>query len=87
METITEALVLGQDGDRLSIVLFPKGEKDWTKSINCQLITKGLASMKKLDDSDDLPEEINDWYDIEEEVKESQIKIWQYGGAHEDDDY
>ena len=63
-------------------MLFPKGEKNWTKSINCMLIEKGLASIKKFTDEDeDLPEEINEWFDIEEEVKESQIKRWQYGGA------
>jgi len=50
------------------------------------LVEKGLASLKKFSDDDELPEEINDWFDIEEEVKESQIKIWQYGGAYEDED-
>ena len=50
--------------------------------MNCILIEKGLASLRKFNDEDeDLPEEINEWFDIEEEVKESQIKIWQYGGA------
>ena len=34
------------------------------------LIEKGLASLKKFTDEDeDLPEEINEWFDIEEEVR------------------
>lgn len=43
MERVTEALVVDQSNGRLQIVLFPKGEKDWNKSINCQLIQKSLA--------------------------------------------
>jgi hypothetical protein len=71
MEQVTEAIVVDQVGDKLNIVLFPKGERDWNKSINCLLIQKGLASMKKFDeDNEDLPEEINDWFDIEEDIKE-----------------
>lgn len=85
MERITEAIVVDQEGDRLNIVLFPKGEKDWNKSINCILIEKSLASLKRFSEDDDYPEEINDWFDIEEEVKEGQLKIWQYGGAHGDE--
>jgi hypothetical protein len=71
MEKITEAIVVGQEGDRLSIVLFSKGEKDWNKSVNCLLIEKGLASLQRFEeDAEDVPEEINDWFDIEEEVRE-----------------
>ena len=29
MEKITEAIVVGQQGDKLKVVLFPKGEKNW----------------------------------------------------------
>ena len=43
MERVTEAIVVDQQGDRLRIVLFPKGEKDWNKSLNCQLIERSLA--------------------------------------------
>jgi hypothetical protein len=82
MEKVTEAIVVDQQGDRLSIVLFPKGEKDWNKSINCKLIEKSLAQLQKFEeDNDDYPEDINDWFDIEEEQRELQNKIWQYGGA------
>ena len=45
MEKVTEAVVVGQSGDRLSVVLFPKGEKDWNKSINCRLLEKSLAQL------------------------------------------
>lgn len=88
MEKVTEAIVVGQTGKVLSIVLFPKGEKDWNKSINCRLIEKSLAQMQKFDeDNDDYPEEINDWFDIEEEQRDLQNKIWQYGGAQDDEDF
>jgi hypothetical protein len=71
MEKVTEVLVVDQAGDRLKVVLFPKGEKDWNKSINCKLIEKSLAQLQKFDDEkDDYPEEINDWFDIEEEERE-----------------
>lgn len=88
MERVTEAIVVGQTTSILSIVLFPKGEKDWNKSINCRLIEKSLAQLQKFDeDKDEYPEEINDWFDIEEEQRELQGKIWQYGGAQEDEDF
>lgn len=70
MEKITDAIVVDQEGDRLNIVLFPKGERDWNKSINCILIEKSLASLQRFTEDDEYHEEINDWFDIEEEVKE-----------------
>jgi hypothetical protein len=71
MEKVTEVLVVDQAGDRLKVVLFPKGEKDWNKSINCKLIEKSLAQLQRFDEEkDDYPEEINDWFDIEEEERE-----------------
>lgn len=85
MEKVTEAIVVDQQGDRLRIVLFPKGEKDWNKSINCQLLERSLAQMERFEEDDEAPEEINDWFDIEEEQRELQNKIWQYGGADDDD--
>lgn len=43
--------------------------------------------MRKYDEDDDtLPEEINEWYDFEEEAREQQIKIWQYGTTADDSD-
>jgi hypothetical protein len=43
--------------------------------------------MQKFDEeADELPVEVNDWFDIEEEVKEKQLNIWQYGGAGSDSD-
>jgi endonuclease YncB( thermonuclease family) len=68
-------------------VLFAEGELDWQKSLNCQLLKKGLAAMQKyIEEADELPAEVNDWFDIEEEVKEKQLNIWQYGGAGSDSD-
>jgi hypothetical protein len=38
--------------------------------------------MQKFDEeNDEIPEEINDWFSFEEEAKENNLKIWQYGGA------
>ena len=53
------------------MVLFPKGQQDWNKSVNYQLIQKGLARLHKFDDeNDECPQEINDWFAAEEDVKE-----------------
>ena len=56
--------------------MFEKGEKDWSNSINCKLLEQGLARMQQFEEEDELPEEINEWYEFEEEAKEKQIKIW-----------
>ena len=42
--------------------------------------------MAYLDEEEDLPEEINSWYDLEDEAKSQQLKIWEFGGAGEDSD-
>lgn len=68
------------------MVLFDKGEKDWNNSVNCQLLEQGLARMQQFEEEDELPEEVNEWYDFEEEAKEKQIKIWQYGTTADEDD-
>lgn len=34
LEKISDAIVVGQYGDKLSLVLFEKGEHDWNKSVN-----------------------------------------------------
>ena len=42
--------------------------------------------MQKFDEyNEEYPEEINDWFSYEEDAKEAQIKIWQYGGADGDE--
>ena len=87
LEKISDAIVVDQYGNTLSIVLFEKGEKDWNNSVNAILVAEGLASMQHLDEDDpNIPEEINDWYDYEEEAREKQLKIWEYGGAGGDSD-
>ena len=87
MEKVTEAIVTEQYDQEIRVVLFPKGEKDWNKSVNCLLIQKALAQIQKLEEDDeDYPEEINNWFDIEEDVKDQQIGVWQYGGALDEDD-
>ena len=42
--------------------------------------------MQNLDEEEDLPEEINEWYNLEEDAREKQLNIWQYGGATGDSD-
>ena len=67
------------DGN-LQVVLFPtKGEKDWNKSINARLLESGLAATRT-SDQEEIPDEVNKWYDIEEQARENQIGIWEYGG-------
>jgi endonuclease YncB( thermonuclease family) len=64
----------------LQVVLFPtKGEKDWNKSINARLLESGLAATRT-SDQEEIPDEVNKWYDIEEQARENQIGIWEYGG-------
>ena len=47
----------------------------------------GLASMNVQGfHEEDVPAEVNDWYNYEEEAKEAQLKIWEYGGAGSDSD-
>ena len=62
------------------MVLFPtKGEKDWGKSVNARLLESGLAAIRTSED-EEVPEEVNKWFTIEEEARENQTGIWQYGG-------
>lgn len=56
-----------------------KGEKDWSKSVNAKLLSQGLAAMRQSED-EEYPEETNKWFDIEEEAREQQVGIWQFGG-------
>jgi hypothetical protein len=37
-------------------------------------------------EEDETSAEVNKWFDIEEELKENQVKIWQYGGAGDSDE-
>lgn len=42
--------------------------------------------MQRFDEeTEDCPEEINDWFNFEEEAKEQQLKIWQYGENFDDE--
>ena len=86
LDHVTDAMVVEQVGEQLKIVLWEKGEKDWNKSVNCQLLENGLAMMEKGEEGQDWPEEVNDWFTFEEEAKEQQLKIWQYGEGGFDDD-
>ena len=68
----------------MQVVLFPgKGEKDWNKSVNFKLLKAGLAQISS---EEELPAEIASWYDVQENAREDQIGVWQYGGAGDDSD-
>ena len=68
---MTDAIVVDQQGGVLSLVMFEKGDKDWSNSLNAQLLYEGLASLRDLEqEGGDIPDEVNDWYKIEEDAKE-----------------
>jgi endonuclease YncB( thermonuclease family) len=69
------------------MVIFDKGEADWNNSVNAVLVAEGLARMQPYleEEEEELPEEINEWYNYEEEARENQTKIWLYGGAGDSD--
>ena len=54
------------------VVLFEKGEKNWSNSYNALMLADGLASLDLEKYSEDqVPDEVNEWYSIEEEAKEN----------------
>ena len=85
LDSVTDAIVVDESSDGvLEVVLFPnKGDKtNWNKSVNAQLLEKGLAAIRN---HDDLPSEASQWAKIEEDARENQVGIWQYGGNIDDD--
>lgn len=85
LDKVTEAIVVEQSGNRVEVVLFKdKGEKDWNKSVNCQLLERGLAAMAV--GEDDCPEEAVEWFDYEAEAREEQLGLWEFGGVNDEDD-
>lgn len=81
LDKSTDAIIVDSDSYKgLQVVLFPSNtEKNWNNSINAKLIQKGYAATNVQDD--EYPEDISKWFDFEEEARENQIGIWQYGGA------
>jgi len=84
LEKVSEAIIVDQWREQSSLVLFEKGEKDWNHSINATLVYEGLASMDA--SAEEVPREVEEWFNFEAEAKEEQVKIWQYGGAIYDSD-
>jgi hypothetical protein len=39
--------------------------------VNAQLVAEGLASMQATGEDEEIPEEVNGWFDLEEEARES----------------
>ena len=87
LDNVTDVLVVDQSASgHLQVVLFPsKTEKDWTNSVNCQLIKKGLAALT-IGEDEEYPEEVNGWFKFEEEAREEATGLWQFGGANDLDD-
>ena len=64
-------------------MLFPtKGEKDWSKSLNARVLESGLAVIRT---EEELPDEAQKWLDVEEEAREAQTGVWQFGGDIDED--
>lgn len=65
-------------------MLFPtKTERDWNRSLNCRLVQKGLAGLRT---DEELPEEASSWYKFEDDARENQIGIWQFGGELDEEE-
>ncbi len=87
IEKQCEAIIVEQFKERLSLIIFEKGETNWDKTVNAALLEEGLASIYvRENQEDDLPKEIDSWYNLEENAKEEQMCIWEYGGNASDSD-
>ena len=82
LDAVTDAIIVDSSySNALQVVLFPtKSERDWNRSLNSRLIQKGLAGLRVSSD-EGYPDEINAWFKFEEDARENQIGIWQFGGA------
>ena len=82
---MTEVQVLGETpSGMLQVVLFAnKGETNWDRSINAQLLQKGLAALAE---DLEMPAEAEGWHAMQEQARDDQIGLWQYGGIDDIDD-
>jgi endonuclease YncB( thermonuclease family) len=85
LDKVTDVLVVGQSTyGTLQVVLFPsKTETDWSKSVNAQLVQKGLAAIAE---DEDYPEQVDSWFKFQETARDDQVGFWQYGGIDDLDD-
>jgi endonuclease YncB( thermonuclease family) len=82
------AVVVSQDEwGGCSVVLLPKGEKDFSKSVNAHLIKEGYGAINRDEDVDDWPGYLQEWIKMEEQAKEEKLRIWKHGGISTEDDY
>lgn len=56
LDKVSEAIVVGKQGQRMGLVIFEEGVKDWDKSVNAILVDKALASISV--DQKSAPEQI-----------------------------
>jgi endonuclease YncB( thermonuclease family) len=83
MEKTSDAIIVSQGQYKTELVLFEEGEKDWNNSLNARLVDKAYAALKV--DRKQAPQEVLEWFDWEEQAKEEQINIWEYGEVDDDE--
>lgn len=77
-----DAVVVGQEGPFLSLILMEEDEEDWGNSMNAYLVSDGLAlcetSVTQAADqnSTTIPEAVKEWVDFEDGAREDQIGLW-----------
>lgn len=84
LDKVTDAIVVGKQGYRTALVILEEGQSDWNKSVNALLVDKALAALTV--DRKSAPEQILEWFEWQQEAKDEQINIWEYGGADSDDE-
>ena len=55
------------------MILLEEKEQDWSNSINAYLLAEGHVAFS---DNGNLPDEVKDWLEFEEEARESGIGVW-----------
>ena len=95
-----DAVVVGQDGPYLSLILMEEEEEDWGNSMNAYLVSDGLALCESEvtqavdSNSSTIPDAVKEWVDFEDGAKEDQIGLWKLNdnpmallGEESDDGY
>jgi len=72
-----------EDDVQYKVVVNAGKELKVNESINAYLLNEGLAS---LENAEDLPEDLYEWKDFEQDAKDEQLNIWEIGGGDLDDE-
>ena len=73
--------ILDEDHSAYHIAIMENGKTDLNKSLNTELLQRGLASTRR-----DLHSDYKHWMDFESEAKDGQLRIWEHGGGIDDDE-